>query len=114
MSAAAVVDYVQARHRTQRRGQIDRELPDVRALHAQPVIGVRAGERELALDRVQPVHLVEIFFRSHPAALRERRREERRRRIQIQEIEIQRHDYFGLVALGVRVERLAEGHAGSG
>jgi len=44
---------VRARRRRFESGrQIDRELPDFRALHAQAVIRIRAGQRELAFHCV--------------------------------------------------------------
>ena len=88
------------------RRQIRDEAAYVRRAHPQPVIRHCAGNRILALNDVQPVHL--ILGRRNPAPARELFLRQNGVRIQPEEIVVQCKDDVGLIELVPRDYRLSK------
>ena len=105
---------VASRGRAQRGDEIRRELLHIPALHPQAMLGVRPGQRELALDHIQAADLIEIRLGIDMPVLRKQLGRERRGIVRTQEIVIQRKDDFGFVELRMNVDRLPEGQHRAG
>ncbi len=91
---------------TERAGQVRRELLDLASAQAEPVVGHRAGHRELALHNVEPVH--RVLLGSDVAAGREVPGVGDRGRIERQKVRVQRQDHIRLVEMVERPDEAAE------